>query len=133
MKNLFILILITFSTQVFSQTNKVVTKSTYENGNIKKEEVYQDTSLVEIRYYYENGHLKKSKSYKDGSRNGRYSTYYETGNLEYQGDFINGKPSRQHKRYYETGELREVREYNRDGELISFNCFDENSNKIDCE
>ena len=45
------------------QTNKVVTKSTYENGNIKKEEVYQDTSLVEIRYYYENGNLKKSLEY----------------------------------------------------------------------
>ena len=115
------------------QTNKVVTKSTYENGNIKKEEVYQDTSLVAIRYYYENGNLKKSKPYKDGSRNGRYSTYYETGNLEYQGYFINGKPSGEHKRYYETGELREVRKYNRDGELISSNCFDENSNKIDCE
>jgi antitoxin component YwqK of YwqJK toxin-antitoxin module len=110
-----------------------VWKLYYENGQVKQEQNFKDGEADGLwKDFYENGKLMREANYKNGEDNGLHRSWLENGKLNseenYKDDLFDGLQ----KYYYPNGRLQ-IEQNWEDGIYINSKCWDEESNKIDCE
>lgn len=75
--------------------------------------------------YYPNGGIEETCYLRSGKLSGDYKKYDENGNLISDGQFRNGHPVGIWKSYYPNGNIMLIEEYNRRGNLINVNAWEE--------
>lgn len=78
--------------------------------------------------YYPNGRIEESGFIRDGKPSGDFKYYYSNGNLAGEGKYRRGIPVGVWNYYFENGEIMTIQEYNRKGNTINLNCWDQRGN-----
>jgi antitoxin component YwqK of YwqJK toxin-antitoxin module len=115
----------------------------YQNGQVKFEMKCKNGTPDGLwKYYYEDGQLKNEGKWKDGKTDGLWKYYNEEGHLTMEIVQVDGNEMIR-KNYHENGQLITeinrtvipvtIKDWDKNGDLISCKCYDKDSNEIECK
>ena len=107
-------------------------KQWYENAQLWEEENYKDGVLDGLhRKWHRNGKLAEEGNYKDGNRYGLHKQWYSDGQLWEEQNYKNDERDGLQKEWHHNGQLEREEDF-KEGYGISFKCWDEDGNQIEC-
>jgi antitoxin component YwqK of YwqJK toxin-antitoxin module len=122
--------------QYINNRKEGIWKAYHNNGKLKSEITYVSGRPNGFsKFYYKSGLPNEEGTWVNGKWDGNYKFYYENGQLSYDWNYVNGKREGVQLYLHENGnkmyegawkdgqENGELKEYNRDGQLIAIKVF----------
>ena len=91
----------------------------FKNGKLQSNYSYSNEGTLEGVFvqYFPNGKINISGTFENNIQTGLWKTFYLDGNVEMVGEMLDGKRYKQWNYYYNSGKVKEISNYNVDGEL----------------